>query len=413
MARPVEKFKEGLAPVVMTSEVRDISVTERNEFKSCRRKWMLGTIENLEPKRPTWAFKFGTGIHAALEALYKHRMAASKKDLDKELAIMLDAFEAWHKDTEKSIKKDMKGLEASFKDEALDELWEYKILGEQMIANYLAFDEAKRQKFTVRAVEGEGIAGLRRARPKGYKAGTEVLLSEHGRFMVPIVNPDTKEPLLIDGQPVYLTARLDLLVDRPKPHTGLWLIDHKTTGQAPSDRGLDFDDQITGYCYVVWRLTGIVPRGVIFNYLVKRVPEGPRRLKSGALSTAKDQACLPSQYREALIEEGIMVKGRIRDEKYEACYNALLSKGWDPYFKRLEPRRNKAEIFNFERRLFTEAQEMRLVLDNEDLQYPHLSSWHCAGCQVNQICHAMEDGSDPQSIIGSLFQDAGDRKAEN
>lgn len=409
MGRALTLFEENTTPVAMTSEVRDISVTERNEYKSCRRKWILGTINNLEPKQPTWAFKFGTGIHAALEALYKARLAGSKDD---ELTLMLAAFHKWHKATEKSIKKDMKGLEASFINEALNDLWEYKILGEQMLTNYLEFDAVKRQKFTVRAVEGQGIEDLRKARPKGYKAGTDVLLSEHGRFMVPIVNPETKEPLVVDERPVYLTARLDLLVDRPKPHTGLWLIDHKTSGQSPSDRGLDFDDQITGYCYVVWRLTGIIPRGVIFNYLIKRVPEGPRLLKSGALSAAKDQACLPSQYREALIEHGHLVKGRIKDEKYEECYNALLSKGWDPYFKRLEPRRNKAEILNFERRLFVEAQEMRTVVDEPLLQYPHLSSWHCANCQVNSICHAMEDGSDTQAIIDSMFQDAGDRKAE-
>lgn len=411
MAREVTLFEEDLAPVEMTSEVRDISVTERNEFKTCRRRWMLSTIRNLEPRQPTWAFKFGTGIHSALEALYRHRMAGGGRD--DELNVVLDAFGTWHKQTEKSIKKDMKGLEAAYRDEALDDLWNYKTMGEQMLENYLEFDDAKRQKFTVKAVEGDGIAALRRAKPKGYKKGTDVLLSEHGRFMVPIVHPATKEPLLIDGGPVYLTARLDLLVERPKPHTGLWLIDHKTSGQSPSDRGLDFDDQITGYCYVVWRLTGIVPRGVIFNYLIKRVPEGPRLLKSGALSTAKDQACLPSQYREAMIEHGHMVRGRVKDEKYEDCYNALLAKGWDPYFKRLEPRRNKAEIMNFEKRLYTEALEMKLVHDNEDLQYPHLSSWHCAGCHVNPICHAMEDGSDVESVIESLFQDAGDRKAEN
>src|SRR4051794_37822026 len=62
----------GERPLDLTTTVRDISVTERGSFRSCRRRWYLETIENLEPRGSLqWNLEFGTGIHRGLENFYK------------------------------------------------------------------------------------------------------------------------------------------------------------------------------------------------------------------------------------------------------------------------------------------------------------------------------------------------------
>ena len=174
------------------------------------------------------------------------------------------------------------------------------------------------------------------------------------RLLVPILEPVTQKPL--PGVPV-LSCRIDLIVNRiDVGNKGLWLYDHKSIGSIPtSDKGLDFDDQITSYMYSVWRWLGIVPRGFCHNYLAKQVPKEPRILSKGDLSTAKDQLTTAEQYKAALIEHGLMLKdGTITSEKHEEAYEALLSHGWDRFFARHYVTRSKTELMNFEERLYQE-----------------------------------------------------------
>lgn len=397
-------------PLELTKGLRDVSVTERGAFRSCRRRWSLETIENLTSKDPSWPLIFGTGVHAALETLYADRLKSGKVR-PSALKKAHQALHDWQKEEEKKLKKELGSFATS---EVIDELRAYRDLGCEMLTNYIAYDNFKGDGWKVKAVEGIGIDKLSKKSPQGYGKDADVLLHESGRFMVPIVNPDDKT--LIEspsGGPAFLTARIDLLVERPKPRSGLWVVDHKTAAQAPNDRGIDFDDQITGYCYVVWRLTGIVPRGVVFNVLVKQVPKEPRYVEEGSkLSTAKDQLTLPHLYKAELKKCGLIdKKGRIDSEKHAACYAALLERGWDPFFRRFEVKRNLHELESFERRLFEEYGDMAEAWENEAKQYPNPSTWHCPGCSVAPICQAMEDGSDFQDIIEHRFIEADDRKA--
>ena len=55
------------------------------------------------------------------------------------------------------------------------------------------------------------------------------------------------------------------------------VVDHKTAAQKPAEgRSLDIDDQLTGYAYVYWRLTGELPRQMVYNVLIKALPGPPR-----------------------------------------------------------------------------------------------------------------------------------------
>lgn len=407
-------------PLELTQTLRDVSVTERGGFRTCHRRWHLEVIENLVPKAPQWALEFGTGMHSALEAYYyQHHMGPTRNATDPLVAAQ-NAFEEWHLDMDKRFQKELQGL---YNEDVRTELRDMFDMGTSMLELYPKYESMTKVIWQdVLAVEGAGMDKFVNKRPKGYPSSADVIVHESGRCMVPIVNPFTKEPIEYEGGPVYLTARIDLLVERATPHKGLWIVDHKTSSGQPSDRGLDFDDQVTGYCYVVWRLTGKMPRGVIFNYLIKNAPKEPRWIQGNknngphndegqALSTAKDQLTTPDQYRDALKSIGLYKRGKVTSDAHAECLNGLLAKGWDPFFRRFEPRRNLSEIQSFEHNLVFEYQDMVDAYENEDKRYPNLSTWWCPGCSVASICQAMNEGSDWEDVAQRSYMQGEDRKA--
>lgn len=403
-----------LSPQEATHELFDVSVTERVGFRTCRRRWWLETIENLAPRMPIWALEFGTGMHSALEEYYNTRsIKKAHKVLDK-----------WYKKEEKrASENELRGLPGA--DELLQELWELRELGHIMLDNYVKYEKtAKVQLGKILAVEGKFKKGVKFKNkvPEGYPAAAKVELHPSGRLLVPIVNPESKEPFIqmVDGSKymggkVYLTGKIDLLTERETPKKGIWVVDHKTATQAHQEDGLEFDDQVTGYCYVVWRWTGVIPRGVVYNDLIKQAPKEPRLIRDGQeLSTAKDQLTTPDQYREALLEFGHMQKrgGEIYSEKHAECLDALLTRGWDPFFRRFEPVRNEEQLLAFERRLAEEYWDMLESKENPIAKvYPNPMVMNCRGCSVKRICLAMEDGSDAEGIIDTEFIVGRDRKA--
>jgi hypothetical protein len=300
--------------------------------------------------------------------------------------------------------------------ETQDKLVELGDMGEEMLRGYDQYSR-KEDTFTVHAVEGLQT-GAGKSWLQKHFAEREFIgeVSTNGvklmgrRFLVPILHPRKQTPLKYKPM---LSMRIDLLVHRIDPGMkGIWIYDHKTTSSQPGDRGLDFDDQVTAYCYGIWRWLGIVPRGVCFNYLVKQVPKAPRILKRGELSTAKDQLTTPARYRKELISRGLMLKdGSFKNDKYADAYEALLSRGWDPFFKRHYVGRNRAELMAFEERLFDEYEDMWDCYMGDRRARPSFSRMWCPGCRVAPICQAMEDGSDVDGIVESRYEDAGDRKA--
>jgi hypothetical protein len=338
-------------------------------------------------------------MHWALEAIYEG------EGYD-EAHLRLDE---WYKEQQDN------GISASIPGEELDALYDLKELGHHMLDNYEKFEKAAKVKLgKVLAVEGQFVKGAKKFKTKTPKGYPPEIIIEAGRVKVPIVNPDTLEPLTNEeGKVAYLTGKIDLLTERKTPKKGLWIVDHKNLSSASSDRGLDFDDQVTGYCYIVWRWTGQIPRGVIYNNLIKQEVKEPRYSdKTGKLSFAKDQLTTPELYKEAMKAEGWYFNGKLMNDKAEECYNALLARGWDPWFKRFEITRNEEQLRNYERRLFGEYEDMLGAFVNEDKRYPNPSVYNCPGCPVAPICLALEDGSDAESVVELQFREGEDRKAE-
>lgn len=400
----------GEAPLDLTRTVRDISVTERGGFRTCRRRWYLETIENLEKRGvKNWALDFGTGIHMGLDSFYR---AYADIIEGEPLERALEAFEVWYQKVDKDLRF-LGDLSAPLRDELL----EYNALGQGMLRHYNEYSVEEDGDFEWVLVEG--VPGPRwsdlapeKVQPP-YAIGARPFRHESGRILCPIVHPGTKAVLSSQkgGHPPYLSARLDLIgFRRTMGLRGFWILDHKTSASQPSDRGIDFEDQITGYCYVFWRLTGIIPRGTIFNFLVKHLPKEPRLVYNDTkLSTAKDQLTLPDMYESYMREFQVM-----DSPAHLECLASLKAHGRERFFKRFEVERNQHELEQFEKRLFEEYHDMFDAYKfPERRAYPNPSYMHCPNCSVNSICQAIEDGSDYDWIIETRYQQAKDRKAKD
>lgn len=73
------------------------------------------------------------------------------------------------------------------------------------------------------------------------------------------VEKEVRVPL---GPGLLLKGKLDLLVKDNSAGGGLWIVDHKSSGQMPKEKDLEFDDQFGLY---VWALREDDVRGVIHN----------------------------------------------------------------------------------------------------------------------------------------------------
>lgn len=411
LARVVDLGDE--TPLDLTKKVRDISVTERNGFKTCRRRWYLDTLENLTPAGTiTWYYEFGTGLHLGLEQYYKaFGRIHSEEGIDPVRAALI-GFNEWYEEMDTEI---LTGDYGNATSQYRNELLEYRDLGIGMLKNYGAY-AALEDTFTVCCVEGvwtpQGIALLGDDLLPPYDESVHPVLLPSGRFMVPIVDPSNDYQWL-EGEP-YLSSRLDLIVyEKRTGWRGFWVGDHKSAGSKPSDRGIDMDDQITGYSYTLWRHTGIFARGCFFNYLIKQLPKPPRLVREDtALSTAKDQLTTADWYKEAMEEFGLIANGRMISKKHEECYASLRAYGWSRFFNRARVTRNQHEIKMFELRLPEEYADMLITFqDPGHKAYPHLSQYNCDGCAMGPICHAIEDGSDYESVIENRYKQGKDRKA--
>lgn len=429
MAKKTASIKRR-TPLELTQLLLDISVTEREQFKTCRRRWELEVLENLAPKVPLGqSVELGSGLHEALEAYYvgKSNAPALPPGSVNPLEYALNALDTWYERNADRIEQD-RDLVTEAKDALLDTLWDQANLAEEMMNGYSQYAKVE-DDFTVHAIEGmqtgAGKSWLNkhwedRAFAGEHSQNGVIVDTESGRLLCPILDPVRQEPL--PGRPM-LTAKIDLLVNViTEGRKGLWVYDHKSSGSAPADRGLDFFDQPTGYCYVVWRWLGIAPRGVCYNYLVTRAPHEPFVLKSGKLSTRRDQLTTAEWYREELEDRGLILKGgKIRHDRptpqsmtYEEAYEALLSRGWDPFFQRHYTQRNIFELQSFEKRLYEEYMDMLDVYEEVSEAYPNFGQPHmpwCNWCSVAPICQAMEDGSDVDGIIESRYMNKPDRKA--
>jgi len=347
----------------MSVERFHTSVTERQSFRNCRRQWWLEVVRRLRAKNAVeWNLIFGDCVHEALAAYYGNK----RNTLKMEKAFL----KQWT--IENDILKETFG---GFYAMGIGDEWvDFQNKGREMLYHYDVFDRSRKFFDKIIAINVEE------------------------RSFVDIVYPDQEQ---IPEKPL-LSGKIDLVVERSD---GIWIWDHKTAMSKPSLRALDVDDQLTAYCYIWYRHTGDIPRGAIYNVLVKEPPHPPKLLKSsGKLSTDKAQRTTLELYLEAIKEHGL------DKSDYEDMLNYLNRENrWEQYFVRDGSQRNYEELLSFEARLFIEYQEMQRALAEPELLYPNMSQWNCQNCRVISICQSMEEMNEPTWLIENQFRVADPR----
>jgi len=334
------------------------TITERGSFRDCRRRWSLEVRERLSHKsQVAWALIFGECIHAALEAYYKKN--------ERSLAKALSAFKrAWRKE-DAILQESYGGL---YKGSIEDEWLTYLEKGVTMLTYYKQYDDQADFDF-------ESV----------------IAVNIEARAFVDILNPHDESRL--EGLPL-LSGRIDLVVERKD---GIWIWDHKTAASAYDARALDIDDQLTGYCYIYWRLTGDMPRGAVYNALIKSPPGPPKILKAGNLSQDKAQRTTYDLYLQAIKDNGL------DKSEYEEILAYLKDKKWAQFYLREGVTMNEEQLLSFEHRLYYEYLDMQKVIAEPEWAYPNPSQRTCGWCSVLPICQAMEERGDPDFIKENMF----------
>ncbi len=322
--------------------MRKIAITDLVYFSDCRRQWYLG--RQWVPKKPQSHFWLGSVVHKGMETYYKRG-----RQVDLALKVMNVTIQSTLGDMEKQL-----GETYQFFSQEMDNLAELAL---GMVTNYSLYDEGEPLEGTVEAVE------------------------EY-----------VKIPLM-DG--VQLTGRIDLIMQR---RDGLWVIDHKTSSSSSDMKGLDVDEQLTGYAYLVWKTRGVIPTGLLYNVLIKELPSEPKVLKSGKLSQDTSQKTVYDLYLSKIQEMGLPLI------EYSDFLITLQSIGWSKFFTRDGSTRNETEMLSFEKRAKRKGEDIIKILDNpEENAYPSPSTFRCSSCIFLGVCKAMEDGGNVEAMLENHF----------
>lgn len=317
-----------------------VSVSDLGSFSECPRQWRLQTF--WQPQKPSPHFWIGRVVHAGLAGYYK-----THRNYEKGLEALQREAETSLADLEKTFKFIWPEISPEF-----DEFYGNAVA---YYTNYCVFDYDE-------PLDGE-----------------PVLVEE--KFTIPL------------GE-WGIVGVIDLVLKRSD---GYWLVDHKTASSDFSSGGVDLDEQMTAYAWILLQKKGIMPRGIVYNVILKDLPRPPEVLKSGKLSVNKSQKTVEALFRDSLaqLEQD--------PAEYEEYLKYLHEKGWKGFFSRHYSTRNNAELEAFAKRARLKAMYIIGAYEDPSLAYANPSSFRCGYCSFASVCKAMDDGGDPQAILDARF----------
>lgn len=336
--------------MVMTQPV-EVHTSDRLAYKRCRRKWDLGSYMrgNLQPDRINDKLWLGTGVHDALSEYYIRGTE------------LVHAFDDWCTAQVKAM-QDRK------------EIWEEQrtmlndtiAFGLGILDHYATWCKTEDPKWWVKVIETETS------------------------FRLPILDLEGKET------GAYYAGRIDGIVE--DEYGMYWLLEHKTAAGFESGK-LPLDEQCGAYIWAAQQIYGVKLEGVIYNVIKKKLPRYPELLKKGGLSVNKAIDTTYDVYMLAL-EDHYGSAELIPMAQYAEILQTLQDKG-NTFFLREKVYRSQAEIEDIGRRIFHEYSEMI----RPDLHcYPNPTRDCGWDCDFRSVCLAMNDGSDYQYILRSLFR---------
>jgi hypothetical protein len=221
-------------------------------------------------------------------------------------------------------------------------------------------------------------------------------------------NRESFPTYIVDGVPqVEVNARIDLGVrdkfgrrllygftlDRlaVDEFGQLWIVEYKTA-KSFKIHHFETDDQITAYCWAVWKIYGQIPAGVLYQQHKKTLPQLPKILTTGKVSTAKTQSTTHALYYKMLCEiYGTPSNAPAANVQY--CNSLALEEDEekDKFVRRDKVERSEEQLKAFEVKLLMELEDMA----NPDLPlYPNPTKDCEWSCPLQAACVAMDRGDD-------------------
>ena len=317
----------------MPERIAVVRTSDRGTFKRCRRKWAWGSPlrQNRGARDQPSYFWIGTGGHFALEDYHGYNHFQHP----------VEAFRAYVAACKKQQRKEKHGLP--------DDWEEQSDMCEGILNNYLLWSKNREQYQTVWL---DGIP--------------QVEITCH----IPL---PVKPPPGFDS--IVYQFTLDRLVEIEDEY---WIVDWKFYKQFHQG-SLDFDPQLTAY---TWAAQTVFPKpiaGAILHEFKKKLPNAPRVLQSGKISTALEQGTSHGLYREALLQLYGEIN-RVPDQNIR-CLNDLAARespDRDDFIKRARTRRTELQL---------RAEGSKILLELEDMCNPDLPlypnftrdcSWDCS-----------------------------------
>lgn len=331
----------------------EIHTHDRIGFKRCRRKWFFESelCRHVVPKGVlnvnTW---YGTGFHFVLEDYHGYRRFESPT---KAFYAYLDAWESLTELSPEALAlADLSpGMFNHYTEEWLPRRAEYKTLW---------------------------INGVPQV-----EVNFRIYIPELSEYA---------------GVPVWYVGTLDrVVVDLMGV---LYVMEYKTAAKFDIAK-LETDPQINSYCWAGQELYGRPIQGMVYLQFVKAVPQEPRILKNGDISTAMDQKTTYTKYLRALQDRyGVNASFPEGNVNFLNKLSTAESPEGDAFIRQDVVVRNK----------FNRAMEYRKILaEGYDMLNPRLqcypnSTRDCTwDCEYRDLCIMIDDGSDWEGLLAQEY----------
>jgi hypothetical protein len=241
--------------------------------------------------------------------------------------------------------------------------------------------------------EFNGVVALLEAMLSGYVA----FARENDAFAV--MGVEVPLDIHVEGTRSRLIGNIDIVVEQRK---GIWVVDHKSTIQYANPVYLELDDQMTAYLWLLEQLTGVFPKGAIYNQLRKKIPAEPEVLVTGGLSKKKNIDTTYEKYLEAI------VKHNLNPNHYEDILEFLRNKT-EGFYKREYVARSRYELEHFGEQLTAEVREMN---SKQTVLYHHPTRDCSWSCSYRDLCLCENTGGDLQALIKVNYEHADEGRRE-
>lgn len=347
--RPSEEMVIDDASQEKKLRVATIRTSDRNLFRTCRRRWgwnshLRGNIGPKQNAAPLW---MGTGFHFALEDCHSTNTYGHP----------VEAFRAYVKASMRAARNDRNKLPAD-----IEELTELSV---KMLEYY--WDDWMISRSPLQTYFYNGVAQVE----VNFRIDVPWEAGRYGYDKV--VYSGTLDRVAIDE------------------HDQLWIVEYKT---AKTIQTLHYsnDSQISTYCWAGSLLYDKPVVGVIYQQHRKAWPDEPKILANGRLSQNKAQLITHRSLRKAIKN----IYGEVSNAPvdYVDFLNYLATQedmDSDKFIRRDKIYRNQHQ---------REAEGVKILLEAEEMLNPHLPlypnpSRSCQYmCPFNGACVSMDDGSD-------------------